>query len=274
MEQIHIEDDFGDVLVLKEAPARIVSLVPSLTETLVHLGAHHRLVGVTRYCIHPEDLLRRLPRVGGTKNPSVEKILSLAPDLVVANAEENERKHIEALKKHANVFVTFPKTVESAIKTVRDLGLLTASLERATQWEDACRRILASKKMHAPQRILRTACLIWRSPWMAAGRDSYISDLLHTSGFENIFLPEDGRYPETDASTITARKPEVILLPDEPYRFTDSHREELRALLKRASFSPQILMVNGTHLAWFGWRTRTALIYVSEIRAQIDGSPD
>jgi iron complex transport system substrate-binding protein len=279
MTPLTIIDDLGNRLSFESPPQRVVSLVPSLTETLLCLGARGRLVGRTEYCVRPFNEVANIATVGGTKTPSIEAILALRPDCVIANAEENEEECVEALRERAAVFVTFPRTVEGAIKTVEDLGSILGSPRRpkamrasniAGSWALECRHARAKIIGRSLRTRLRTACLIWRDPWMAAGADTYMSDLLATCGFDNVFVPGDGRYPETTIDALIARSPDVVLLPDEPYRFDDTHREEICPPFLRASLSPRILLVDGTKLAWYGWRTLNSLAYVAALRERLE----
>lgn len=283
MAPLTIRDDLGQTLSFKGLPQRIVSLIPSLTETLVRLGARERLAGRTEYCIHPAREVENIPTVGGTKNPSVEAILALEPDCVVANAEENEKKHVDELKKHTQVFVTFPRSVEGAIKTVEDLGALAGAAGSAASWAAECRRSraeIAGRLSSAqsgpaggpqpPRARLRTVCFVWRDPWMAAGADTYMSDLLATCGFENVFSGGGARYPVTTIEAVIAREPHVVLLPDEPYKFERAHKEEIARLFSEASLSPRILLADGAGLAWYGWRTLGALAYVASLRERLE----
>jgi ABC-type Fe3+-hydroxamate transport system substrate-binding protein len=270
MSPLTITDDLGFAVSLDRSPQRVVSLVPSLTETLVRAGIGGRLAGVTDYCIHPASALAALPRVGGTKNVDVEAVLALDPDLVIANAEENEKPEIEAIKKETAVFVTFPKTVARAIATVENLGVLTGLTEASSLWADTCRGLYETARRDHSRERLRTVCLIWRAPWMAAGAETYMSDLMETCGFRNLCSSAAGRYPETTLERIGAARPDVILLPDEPYRFDPAHKEEIARALADRDLFPRIVLLDGTLLAWFGWRTRDALSSLVSLRKSLE----
>lgn len=263
-------DDLGYTVSLDREPQRVVSLVPSLTETLALLELGERLVGATDYCIHPAAALAGIARVGGTKNVDVPAVLALEPDLVVANAEENTREEITALQQETSVFITHPRTVADAIRTVEHLGRLTGLEAQAADWAEGCRHLLGRLHGTVPRGRLRTACLVWREPWMAAGGDTYISDLLNTFGFDNVYAGATARYPATSLAELGSLEPQVVLLPDEPYRFEPSHESEITGALAEYGCRPRTVLLDGTMLAWYGWRTRDGFAYVAALRASLE----
>src|SRR5262245_35702971 len=198
---------------------RIVSLVPSLTEALFELGLGRRVVGVTDWCVHPAAAVAPLPKVGGTKNPSIARVLELRPDLVIANREENRARDVERLRAAGvPVWVTYPRTVADGVALVRELAELGAPAERARPLIGALERALAGARAAAPARPTRVFCPIWKRPWMAVGADTYADDLLSLCGGHNVFRDRsERRYPIVSDQEIAAARPEVILLPDEPY---------------------------------------------------------
>lgn len=194
---------------------RVVSLVPSLTETLFDLGAGDSVVGITDFCIFPPDL--DLPRVGGTKNPRVEEIRALAPDLVYLNFEENLRRHAEAIEAFARVVVTEPKSVDDVIALIETLGELHDRRERAKELSDELREEVRTM----PRRTFTFACPIWKNPWMWCGGDTYVSRLVEAAGGTNV-LAHRHRYPQVELEEVIALRPDVVFLPDEPYVFTEA----------------------------------------------------
>jgi ABC-type hemin transport system substrate-binding protein len=246
---------------------RIVSLVPSLTEALFELGLGARVVGVTDWCIHPADRLAALPRVGGTKNPALERVLELSPDLVIANQEENRERDVDRLRAAGiPVWVTYPRTVAEGVELVRELAGLGAPPERAEPLvrglEQALERALAA----APERRTRVFCAIWKKPWMAVGADTYAEDLLRVCGGHNVFdARSERRYPIVDEAEIEAAQPDVILLPDEPYAFGARDVEELAALATPASASGRIHVLDGTLVSWYGPRIARAIEQISAL---------
>lgn len=269
MAWLTIEDDLGDTLTLERRPERIVSLVPSITETVIALGAAERLVGITSYCVEPAEAVARIAKVGGTKGFHLDRIEALAPDLVVANKEENRKHHIDALREHYPVFVTYPRTLEDAIKMVGDLGALTGESNAAARIIADYGRAIAALDAEAVAVRLRTACMIWRDPWMAAGPDTYMSRLLERFGFENIFEDGGGRYPETTLETIAGRRAELVILPSEPYEFGDRDRDEVQSFFTSRGHDVRVIRMDGSYLTWFGVRTVAAVGYLGAAKVAL-----
>jgi ABC-type Fe3+-hydroxamate transport system substrate-binding protein len=252
---------------------RIVSLVPSLSEALVVLGLGDRLVGVTQYCVHPPGAFESLPRLGGTKDADVEAIARLAPDLVIANQEENTARVVRSLAaRDIDVWVTYPRTVEEGVLLLEDLAGLGADAEARARVVAPVRKefeAATARRARASGPAPRVFCPIWRDPWMTIARDTYIHDLLELCGAENPFAdptrdfsggqgagpsPSDRRYPILDLDQLTAAQPEVILLPDEPYAFGPGDVETLMGLDLPASRSGRIHLIDGTLVSWYGPR--------------------
>lgn len=235
-----MRDDLGADVHLAAPPRRVVSLVPSLTET-VAVSAPGLLVGATDYCTHPDGL--DVARVGGTKNPSIERVLAAAPDLVLANAEENRPEDIEALRAAGvPVWVTFPRTVDEALVSLeRMLARLGVS---SPSWLAAARAAWAAPD--APDGPRRRAVVpVWRRPWVVVGPDTFAGDVLRRLGVDNVYDDADERYPRPQLSEIRARRPDLVVLPDEPYRFHAGDGPESFPGLPCA-------LVSGRHLTWYG----------------------
>jgi ABC-type Fe3+-hydroxamate transport system substrate-binding protein len=224
---------------------RVVSLVPSLTETLFDLGAGDSVAGITDFCIFPPGL--ELPRLGGTKNPRVDEIRALAPDLVYMNYEENLRKHAEAIETFARVHVSEPKSVDDVEALILDLGSIHDRAERARELVSELRQ----EREAMPTRPFTFACAIWKKPWMWCGGDTYVSNLVECAGGINV-LRDEKRYPARDLGEIDA---EVIFLPDEPYLFT---REDAAAIPNAIGPFP------GHLFTWHGTRTILGLRFLRE----------
>jgi iron complex transport system substrate-binding protein len=238
---------------------RIVSLCPSITESLVAMGLENELVGVTRYCVHPREVTSCLLKVGGTKDPDLAAVRALRPDLVFMNAEENRREDIEALARDFSVDVSHPRKVAEVPPLLRRFGRLTGREKEAEE--------ISSKVEEGIERIergrlalpaFRYTYLVWKEPWMIAGPRTYVADLLRIAGGTSS-LEEEGRpesdYPTTDESSILASCPEVLLLPDEPYRFREKHAASWRGLLP----ATKVLLVPGDDWCWHGVRTLRGL---------------
>lgn len=250
-------------------PLRIVSLVPSLTEALFALGLGPRVVGVTDWCVHPADEVAPLPKVGGTKNPSLARVIELAPDLVIANHEENRERDVAKLREAGvRVWVTYPRTVAEGIAVTRELAQLGAPPDRAQPVLAALGAAFARARTSTPARPTRVFCPIWKQPWMAVGPDTYADDLLALCGGANVFADRrERRYPIVSDADIVAARPEVILLPDEPYAFGARDVADLAALDLPASRSGRIHCLDGTWISWYGPRIARALPEVAALLA-------
>jgi ABC-type Fe3+-hydroxamate transport system substrate-binding protein len=242
-------------------PSRIVSLVPSLTEALFILGLGSRLVGVTEWCVHPADAVAGLPKVGGTKNPDLAAIRALAPELVIANHEENKRQDVERLEASGiPVWVTYPRTVAEGVALLRELAEAGGATSALGEVVEPVERALAAARAARPTQRARVFCPIWKNPWMTVGADTYIHDLLTLCGGENVFAEYgDRRYPVVRDEEIVAAAPEVVLLPDEPYPFTAEEAQALRALPIPAARDGRIHRIDGTLVSWYGPRIARAL---------------
>jgi ABC-type Fe3+-hydroxamate transport system substrate-binding protein len=254
---VALRDARGVALELPEPARRVVSLVPSWTETLHALGAGGQLVGVTEYCVHPPFARTAASVVGGTKTPDLKRILDLAPDVVIANREENRRLDIERLEAAGvHAFVTDARTVPAAALEIEQLGAIVNALPRARDLAHAVRAALLRREPH-PR--LRTVALIWKDPYMALGGDCFAHDLLTRCGAVNPFAARERRYPRIDRDELAAAAPELILLPTEPYAFTEPDRRELLQLDCPAARTAQIHIVEGELLTWYGPRIPRAL---------------
>ncbi|HET7578484.1 MAG TPA: helical backbone metal receptor [Bacillales bacterium] len=227
-------------------PKRIVSLCPSITETLFDLGLEDRIVGRTRYCIHPEDLVKNVKTVGGTKKIKQDVIDELNPDLIVAEKEENPKEAIEALETHYPVFVTDVETYDDGLRMILDLGTLTDREEKAAEMVSAIK-----KKF---QNLLRTkkqtvAYVIWKNPYMVAGSQTYIDSLLEKAGFTNVFGNLSERYPTVSIEDFREASPDTIFLASEPFPFQESHRKEFEQQVPKS----QITRIDG-EICWYGSR--------------------
>lgn len=267
---IEVRDDAGRAVVLARAARRIVSLVPSLTETLFALGCGERLVGVTRYCSEPADQVEGIERVGGTKNAAIERIVALAPDLVVLNEEENRRVDFEALEgRGLCIFVSFTHRASEVPGLLRRLGLLTGCGGTAEGLAAATERALADLARPAAAPRPRVFCPIWKNPWMSFNRDTYNDDMLWRAGGENVCRDLPKRYPTVTLAQIAAREPEIILLPDEPYVFQAKDLAALQALRDTPALrTGRVQFLDGKVLSWYGPRTATAL---RQLRGVIGG---
>ncbi len=271
-------DQLGRTIVLPGIPRRIISLVPSQTELLYTLGLDGSVVGITKFCVHPESWFRTKTRIGGTKAIDANRIDALQPDLIIANKEENDRHQVEALAARYPVWVSDIKTLPDALDMIRSVGVLTgtttAANTLATEIAHRFATLHAAPADHptapfaadyrtAPHR-LRTAYLIWRNPWMAAGGDTFIHHMLEQAGFLNVFAGQN-RYPEIDLNSMARADCPVILLSSEPYPFRQRHIDEIKEVMPHAS----VLLVDGELFSWYGSRLLLAPDYFRQLRERL-----
>ena len=259
--------DATDTEVNLERPARtVVSLVPSITELVCELRMASRLIGVTRFCVEPADVVRAIRKVGGTKNPDIERIIGLQPELVLANREENREEDVHALREAGiDVYVGEVCTAEQSLAEIERIGQLLGGITMKTA-ESGKEAIEEQRHLERLRPRVRAAALIWRNPYMSASGDTYIGDLLRVCGGINVCeeMPSRGRYPRLSLSELVELDPEVILLPSEPYRFRERHAEELLAQHDMsAARAGRIYLCDGQNLTWWGVRTGRAIQEVS-----------
>ena len=242
---------------------RIVSLCPSLTELLFALDRGNDLVGITKYCVHPEEGVRDIKKVGGTKNPRIGKIIDLAPDLVLLNEEENRIEDAHALEQaELNCLSTFPKSARETAEMVRLIARAVCREEAgeriAREIEQKCMAAVAARG-----RRVSFAYLIWRKPWMSVSGDTYTSSLLVQAGGRNVFAAAEDRYPTITPDDLKARNPDLVLLSSEPFEFTEEHRAELQTLTGLPL--ERFRLVDGEFLSWYGSRTPAGIDYAVEV---------
>lgn len=273
-------------------PRRIVSLVPSLTESLFALGLGDRVVAVTDWCVHPAAGVAPLPKVGGTKDADPDAIAALEPDLVLANQEENTRRVVEDLDARGlAVWVTYPRTVREGAELLVELAALGAGeqarREVALPVLEAVREAERARERAGELRP-RVLCPIWRDPWMAPSADTYMHDVIELCGGVNVTagpLPESTRrkrraaraperYPQLEPGELVELAPDVVWLPDEPYAFGPADRAELLALPMPAARTGRIHLIDGTWVSWYGPRIRQALRTLGELLTPRAGGLD
>ena len=248
-------DDRGIPLELPDVPQRIVSLVPSITETLVDLGAEDRIVGLTKFCIHPEHLRRARKRIGGTKGVNLGAIMDLQPDLVIANLEENEAQDVMALEiAGIPCWVCDVRSVERAFRLLTDLGRIVGCEEEGEKMEKAVRDAWEEGRLRMQVSSEKVAYAVWRNPWMWAGSDAYIQDVLRWWGWTP--WPDEPRYPEKELMQLVAGGVMEVFLPTEPFPFKEQHRAECGALSSR--------LVDGEMFSWYGSRMSKVPGYLRE----------
>jgi ABC-type Fe3+-hydroxamate transport system substrate-binding protein len=245
------------------SPKRIVSLVPSQTELLYHLGLVDAVVGVTKFCVHPKNAWQQKLIVGGTKQLHRSRIDALAPDLIIANKEENTKQEIESLAQHYPVWVTEVHNLPSALGMIADVGVLTNTAPKATELIEQIKTNFC--KVAPVATPLKTAYLIWQQPYMAAGAHTFISAMLQCCGFVNL-LNHSNRYPTISLAWLQQSGCELLLLSSEPYPFKQKHVAALAALLPHT----HIVLVDGEYFSWYGSRLLEAPAYFNQLIAHIN----
>lgn len=260
-----IVDQMGRVVTAPVQPQRIISLVPSQTELLFELGLAGRVVGRTRFCVHPADQVRSVPVVGGTKQFNFEAIDRLQPDLIIGNKEENYAEGILRLAQSYPVWMSNVITLADALDMIRHVGQLVNRAEQADALAvDIQTRLQALPALHPPHRV---AYLIWQKPFMAAGPGTFIDAMLAGCGLHNVFSePGRSRYPEVTLSELAAARPDLVFLSSEPFPFRETHRQALQAELPGAA----VLLVDGEMFSWYGSRLRLAADYLARLVAELN----
>ncbi|QHL87186.1 ABC transporter substrate-binding protein [Nibribacter ruber] len=248
----------GRLVEVPAYPQRIVSLVPSQTELLFELGLGDRVVGVTKFCIHPKELVKGKIKIGGTKNFKLDVIDQLQPDLIIGNKEENYQEGIEALQQKYPVWMSDIYTLEDALDMMDQIG-------KITQTEGKVQVLISSIKtqfeaLQPIQPPVTATYFIWKNPYMAVGGHNFIDDVLTRCGFVNALhhLP---RYPEVTPENLAALNPQVILLSSEPFPFQEKHVQEFQDICPSA----KVLIVDGEMFSWYGSRLQQAVPYLQKV---------
>lgn len=257
-----VTDQLGRVIQVSPQPQRIVSLVPSQTELLYDLGLDAEVLGITKFCIHPEKWFRTKTRVGGTKDVNIALVQSLEPDLIIANKEENHPDQIQALSAFAPVWVSDISNYAEAFTMIRSVAQLTGRLAHGQQLLAKIEK--AFQQMPAHPLYPKAAYLIWKDPYMTVGADTFIHNILSLAGFQNCFA-EGLRYPEITVADLQEKAPEYLFLSSEPYPFKLKHIKALQAHLPHT----KIHLVNGEMFSWYGSRMQFTPRYLAELLQSI-----
>ena len=253
-----VTDMMGRQLTVPVVPQRIISLVPSQTELLYDLGIRERVVGITKFCVHPDEWFRNKTRIGGTKSLHIERIHGLQPDLIIANKEENEQSQIEALSQQYPVWVSDIQTLPEALSMIREVGALVNEGVAAQQMTiNIAQGFAGLKQATIPKRV---AYMIWYNPWMSVGHDTFISHMIEAMGWRNV-LEHNNRYPEVTIAQLKELQPELILLSSEPFPFKEKHIAEIESELPDAD----VQLVDGEMFSWYGSRLLKAIPYMQQL---------
>lgn len=265
----HLVDALG--VQHRPAPgARIVSLVPSITELLCDLGLAGQLVGRTGFCIHPAEVVKTIPKIGGTKDVNIEKIRKLAPTHLVVNIDENEKPTVEKLAEFVpHIVVTHPLAPRDNLRLARLLGGIFGAGDKAEAWCAAFDAEYAALHAQGSGPARTVLYCIWQDPWMSVSSDTYIARMLGELGW-NVPALGDARYPRFAWSDELVRGLDAVLLSTEPYRFTQAHADALEKQL-----GIPVFLVDGEMMSWYGSRALPGLRYLREVRAMVEGgAPD
>jgi len=253
-------DQIGQNHTFNSVPNRIVSLVPSITEFLYDLGLKDRLVGCTKFCLHPVGLKQSITQIGGTKKVNIDRIKELGPDIIIANKEENTKEDVEKIKEVCPVWVTDIATMEDSFEMMRSLGQVFHKQEKVNLIVRNTEEVIGTSITSSHSVVY----LIWRKPYMTIGGDTYISNVMERFGFYNSFNSRN-RYPEVSIQDIHDVQPDHIFLSSEPFPFKQKHLEELQKELGIDS----IHLVNGEFFSWYGTRIMNSKNYINELMASL-----
>jgi ABC-type Fe3+-hydroxamate transport system substrate-binding protein len=254
-----VADQVNNKIEVNEQPSRIISLVPSLTELLFHLQLNDEVIGITKFCIHPQQWFQSKTRIGGTKTVDLEKLHSLQPDLIVANKEENDQQQIEELSKSFPVWVSDISNLQQALEMINSVGEITNRIHQANQIVDSIKNEFSGLSLQDAG--IRVCYLIWKDPYMTIGGDTFIHNMLQHAGFENIFQDKK-RYPKTSLEELNQLSFEYLFLSSEPFPFKQKHADELQELLP----GKKIILVDGEIFSWYGSRLIKAPAYFKQLQ--------
>lgn len=258
-------DQLGNEITINYPPKRIISLVPSQSELLFDLGLNTEVIGITKFCIHPIEKFASCTKVGGTKKLRLDVIRDLQPDLIIGNKEENTRSEIEQLMQEFPVWMSDIETLEDSMKTIEQIGQL---VDRSPEASYLNHLILAGftdlQALALTKNInKRVAYVIWKDPYLMAGRNTFIDDIMRKIGLTNVIdIP---RYPETTFASIADKNCDFVFLSSEPYPFKDKHIEEIQLALPHA----KVMLVDGEMFSWYGSRLVKAINYFFHLQDEL-----
>ena len=256
------KDQMNRTVDIPSTPKRIISIVPSQTELLFDLGLDEEIIGITKFCIHPADKVKRRLKVGGTKKLNINQIKKLNPDLIIGNKEENEKDQIEELAQSFPVWMSDISNLGEAVDMIQKVGQIVDREEKAIQITSTITKSFDNFKIKSSS--LKVAYLIWRKPYIVASKGTFIDDMLKRCGLKNAFTLE--RYPEVFPAQIVEANPDLVFLSSEPYPFTDRHITEFQALVPDA----KIQLVDGELFSWYGSRLLQAPEYFKQLIASLN----
>lgn len=256
-------DQIGNRIELNSAPKRIISLIPSQSEYLWDLGIHEQIVGISKFCIHPNEMFEQKVRVGGTKQLDFEKIRALKPDLIIGNKEENVKEQIEELQKEFKVWMSDVNTLDEAYEMMLQLGgICGKKVESELMVEQIKEELNEIKDLFKNK---HAAYFIWYKPYMVVGSNTFIDEVLKHTGIKNCF-GNKSRYPETTLEELIQLQPQYVFLSSEPFPFQSTHLNELQAQLPNS----KVVLVDGEMFSWYGSHLLSLRSYIMNLRSQLD----
>lgn len=255
-------DQLNRKVEVTEFPKRIISLVPSQTELLFDLGVGENVIGITKYCIHPKQKIKKITKIGGTKDFDIDKIIALKPDLIIANKEENYKEGIEKLEQNFPVWISDINDLNSSFEMILEVGKLVGKQKESKNLVDKLNHDFEDLKTISSESY-NTLYFIWKDPFMIAGKDTFIHDILKRTNLEN--STTQNRYPILDEGKIKELSPQIILLSSEPYPFKEKHVQEFAQTLPNA----YIRVVDGELFSWYGSRLKYTVSYLKELQNDI-----
>jgi ABC-type Fe3+-hydroxamate transport system substrate-binding protein len=260
---LHSTDQLGSNIEIEFPPKRIISLVPSQTEFLFDIGLDEKIMGITRFCIHPADKVHAKTKIGGTKKFNIERIKSLNPDLIIGNKEENYEEGINELHRYFPVWMSDIFTLSDSFAMMNEVGRITGRQAEATGLADDIKAAFNNytNSISNPEPAKSCAYFIWRKPYMVAAGNTFIDEMLTVFGLKNVFSGQQ-RYHEINPERLAALHPDYVFLSSEPYSFSEKHIEEFQAFAPNA----KVVLADGEMFSWYGSRLRFAPAYFSELR--------
>jgi ABC-type Fe3+-hydroxamate transport system substrate-binding protein len=256
---INSRDQLGREIVLPNYPKRIISLVPSITELIWDLGLQEELIGITKFCIHPNDMFQTKTRIGGTKNINHSLIENLKPDLIIGNKEENTKDDIDELIKSFHVWMSDVNTIDDALSMIRELGRITNKESNANKIIDQIN--FPALNISENKNVIY---LIWHEPCFAVGGNTFIDDMLKNTGFNNCI--KENRYPEITGELIRDLNPDFLFLSSEPFPFQNNHIEYYKKFISEN----KIKLVDGEMFSWYGSRMIKASNYFEQLKEELN----
>ena len=261
MPSVTFTDQMNRQVSIPFPPKRIISLVPSQTELLYDLGLDEKIVGITKFCIHPAEQFKSITKIGGTKKLNMDLIRSLQPDLIIGNKEENDQEQMEQLMTEFPVWMSDISDLDDALDMISHIGNLTGKKEKAQEIISQIDQEFAGLSVENSRDPKRIAYFIWKDPYMVAGQQTFINDILERAGWVNSI--KTSRYPELNARELKEADPDWIFLSSEPYPFKEKHIAEFKKICPAA----KVAVVDGEMFSWYGSRLLLASTYLQTLSA-------